>query len=92
MCPDGEIITPDTNCQNFCGAYLELAQVSRCRSLWDASWSCWSAFNECPDWTPTENGAAMCFPANGFETCIETYCGVPANQQQCADIASRYGV
>jgi hypothetical protein len=85
-CPDGDIITEDSDCDNFCTAYHEIAKAAECLDVWNAGWECIDGLDACPK-ELSDNPCQA--PEYDFEDgCIDPYCSV--NPDECQAIWEQY--
>ena len=80
-CPDGKVITPTTNCDTFCSAWLQAAEAVGCEGEWDNDFACYEDNSTCP-----KDANACAFK---FEDCTENRCKLPENKQACDDAFSK---
>jgi len=85
-CPDGQIITENSDCNNFCRASYEIVCRADCVDKWEKGWECIDGLEACPK-DVAENPCNE--PEYNFEDeCIEPYC--QAHEEVCDSIYSQY--
>lgn len=85
-CPDGQIITAETDCDALCSAWEEAADVASCDEHWDDDWECYEESGVCP-----KDPASTC--DFEFEDCVEDYCRASeANRAECDEIWRKHAL
>ena len=86
-CPDGQIITPSTDCDNFCNAWRELVARAGCEEKWKAGWDCFAKLDGCPSDDPQQRCAGDQYD---WEDCAEDWC--QNHEAECDEIGRKYGM